>query len=79
MARLSDASGVVLDEEGLEVFAVNASGMCLLEALRDGVVDRAELVEQLMEGFDVDRTTAEADVESFVRGAIRNLSRRDVG
>jgi hypothetical protein len=79
VARLSDASGVVMDEEGLEIFAVNASGMCLIEALRNGVVEQAELVERLMEEFDVDRPTAESDVESFVRGAIHDLLRRDVG
>jgi hypothetical protein len=77
VARLSDTSGVVLDEAGLKVFAVNASGMCVLESLQSGVVGRGELVEKLMEAFDVDRATAEADVDLFVQTAVRDLVQRD--
>jgi hypothetical protein len=79
VARLGDGSGVVLDQKGSEVFAVNASGMCLLDALRNGIVDPAELSDRLMEEFHVDRSTAEKDVESFVREAVGDLLQRGTG
>jgi hypothetical protein len=63
---LADASGVVLDVDTLQVFSLNVTGAFLLDALRDGVTKREELVERLLGEFDVLRATAEEDVEGFL-------------
>jgi hypothetical protein len=64
--RLADHSGVILDIDSLQVFSVNDTGMCLVEALRDGVDDHEGLVRRIVDDFEVDRETAAADVDAFV-------------
>jgi hypothetical protein len=71
--RLADQSGVVLDIDSLQVFSVNDTGMCLVEALRDGIDDHEGLVNRLVEEFDVDRETAAGDVDAFVEELARCL------
>lgn len=76
--RLADHSGVILDIDSLRVFSVNQTGMCLVEALRDGVNDHAGLVRRVVEEFDVDTATAAKDVDSFVEELARYLVDRRV-
>jgi len=64
--RLADHSGVILDIDSLQVFSVNDTGMCLVEALRDGIDDHQGLVRRVVEEFEVDPGTAAADVDLFV-------------
>jgi hypothetical protein len=64
--RLADHSGVILDIDSLQVFSVNDTGMCLVEALREGIDDHDGLVNRIVEEFDVDRETAAGDVDAFV-------------
>ncbi|MCG6948579.1 MAG: PqqD family protein [Acidobacteria bacterium] len=64
--RLADHSGVLLDIDSLRVYSLNETGMCLIEALREGVDDHDALVQRIIEEFEVDRTTAAADVDAFV-------------
>jgi len=64
--RLADHSGVILDVDSLQVFSLNDTGMCLVEALREGVDDHDGLVKRLMSQFDVDEVTAAGDVDTFV-------------
>jgi len=64
--RLADHSGVILDIDSLQVFSVNDTGMCLVEALRDGIDDHQGLVRRVVEEFEVDLGTAAADVDAFV-------------
>jgi hypothetical protein len=71
--RLADHSGVILDIESLQVFSVNDTGMCLVEALRDGVEDRDGLVQRIVDEFEVDPETASADVDAFVDELARYL------
>jgi hypothetical protein len=71
--RLADHSGVILDIDSLRVFSVNETGMCLVEALRDGVDDHDGLVGRIVAEFDVDREEAAADVDSFVAELSRYL------
>ena len=71
--RLADHSGVVLDIDSLQVFSVNETGMCLVEALRDGVDDHEGLVQRIVELFEVDRETAASDVDAFVDELARYL------
>jgi hypothetical protein len=71
--RLADHSGVVLDIDSLQVFSVNETGMCLVEALRDGVEDHESLVQRIVDQFEVDRKTAASDVDSFVDELARYL------
>jgi hypothetical protein len=71
--RLADQSGVILDLDSLQVFSVNDTGMCLVEALRDGVEDHEGLVKRIVEEFEVDRETAAADVDAFIEELTRYL------
>ena len=71
--RLADQSGVILDVDSLQVFSVNETGMCLVEALRDGVDDHEGLVQRIVELFEVDRETAASDVDAFVDELARYL------
>lgn len=64
--RLADHSGVILDIDSLKVFSVNDTGMCLVEALRDGIDDHDGLVQRIVEEFDVAPDIAAADVDGFV-------------
>jgi hypothetical protein len=64
--RLADHSGVILDIDSLQVFSVNDTGMCMVEALRDGIDDHEGLVQRIVEEFEIDRETAAADVNAFV-------------
>ena len=74
--RLADHSGVILDIDSLQVFSVNETGMCLVEALRDGVDNHEGLVRRIVEEFEVDPVEAEADVDSFVEELSRYLTDR---
>ena len=74
--RLADHSGVILDIDSLQVFSVNETGMCLVEALRDGVDDHEGLVRRIVEEFEGDPVEAEADVDSFVEELSRYLTDR---
>jgi hypothetical protein len=76
--RLADHSGVILDVDSLQVFSLNDTGMCLVEALRDGVDDHDGLVEKLVAKFEVDEATAAADVNAFVEELARYLVDRRI-
>lgn len=71
--RLADHSGVILDLDSLHVYSVNDTGMCLVEALRDGVEDHEGLVRRLVEEFDVEPEEAASDVDAFVEELARYL------
>jgi hypothetical protein len=71
--RLADHNGVILDIDSLQVFSVNDTGMCLVEALRDGINDNEGLVSRIVEAFEVDRETAAGDVDAFVEELARYL------
>jgi hypothetical protein len=75
-ARLSDGSGVVLDVDAVVAYAVNDTGMCLVEGIREGALDRQMLVERLVREFDVDAATAAADIDEFVLGLLEVLEER---
>lgn len=61
---LSD-TGFVFDPYSGSTFTVNATGLCILRALAEGV-GRAEVVRRLREGFDAPPAEIEADVDDFV-------------
>ena len=71
--RLADHSGVILDLDSLQVYSVNETGMCLVEALRDGVEDHDGLVRRLIEEFDVEPEEAASDIDAFVEELARYL------
>jgi hypothetical protein len=71
--RLADHSGVILDIDSLQVFSVNETGMCLVEALREGIDDHHGLVQRIVDEFEVDRETAARDVDAFVDELARFL------
>jgi hypothetical protein len=71
--RLADHSGVILDIDSLQVFSVNETGMCLVQAIRDGIDDHDGLVSRIVEEFEVDRETASGDVDAFVEELTRYL------
>jgi hypothetical protein len=57
---------VILDIDAYEVYSLNQTGHCIVEALREGIDDHEGLVRRLMEVFEVDRATAAGDVDAFV-------------
>jgi hypothetical protein len=56
---------VALDLRESRYLAVNETGKHLWSALAEGAT-RDELVQGLVDGFDVERSRAEADVDAFV-------------
>ncbi len=56
---------VVLDRAGSVYLAVNAAGATLWPAIVEGAT-RRQLVQILLDTFDVDPARAEADVDAFV-------------
>lgn len=64
--KLVDGTGVILDVDTLKVFTLNETGMFLVEALGEGVEQRADLVARLVESFEVDEDVASADVDAFI-------------
>jgi hypothetical protein len=73
LAKLEDQSSIMLDVNAIEVYAVNPTGTCLVEAMRDGVVDHRGLVARLMAEFAVDAATAASDVDEFVEEILRQF------
>ena len=71
--RLADESGVILDVESLQAYSLNATGMALVEAIRAGATTREQLVDGLVEQFDVDPATACDDVDRFVDQLVAHL------
>ena len=71
--RLADHSGVILDFDSLQVYSVNDTGKCLVEALRDGVEDHEGLVRRLVEELEVEPEEAASDVDLFVEELARSL------
>src|SRR5262249_42545890 len=60
-----DGEVVALDEQTFVYLNANATASVLWTSLAAGAT-REELVERLVDGFDVDRATAETDVDAFV-------------
>jgi len=58
-------SGFVFDPYSGATFSVNASGLCLLEGLKDGL-DRAGLLGRLEERFDTTGADLERDLDEFL-------------
>ena len=56
---------VVLDRAGSVYLAVNAAGAALWPAIVEGAT-RSQLVQVLLDSFDVERARAERDVDVFV-------------
>ena len=76
--KLVDGTGVILDVDSLQVFTLNQTGMFVVEAIADGVVDRDGLVERMVAAFEVDEGTAGVDVDAFVEDLMRFLvAKRD--
>ena len=57
---------VAVDTRKSVYLAVNKSGSILWPALLDGA-SRSELVERLVDAFELDQTSAERDVDDFVQ------------
>jgi hypothetical protein len=74
--RLADATGVILDVDTLQVFSLNETAMFLVEAMRGGATTREALVARLVEEFEVDETTAGADIDAFIAELVRHLVER---
>lgn len=63
--REVDGQVVVLDRAGSVYLAVNAAGAALWPAIVEGAT-RSQLVQVLLDTFDVERDRAERDVDVFV-------------
>jgi hypothetical protein len=69
----TDGETVLLDLRSSTYFVVNETGTCLLPLLLDGA-ERQELLQTLLETFDVEEEQAEADLDQFVE----DLRRQDL-
>ena len=69
--REIDGEVVVLDVERSHYLNLNATGCVLWLLLAEGATKR-QLVDKLIEEFDVDEPTARDDVEAFVSGCREN-------
>jgi len=70
---LDDGTGVVLDLGSSRILALNATGMFVVEEIiqRSGTVD--DLIEALTGAFEVDRASAERDVQELLDQLARHL------
>jgi hypothetical protein len=75
LETLDDGSGVILNLEGSQVLSLNDSGMCVVESIRRGLATAEELVEALMDEFEVDADTARRDIDSLIVGLHHELAK----
>ena len=68
--QVTDGETVLLDLRSSTYFVVNETGTCLLPLLVQGA-GRQELLDTLLETFDVGEAEAAADLDRFV-GDLRN-------
>lgn len=66
VTRLAGGSGVVLHAASLRSRTLNPVGMSLLDALAARAKSDADLADDLVLRYDVDRVTALRDVEAFL-------------
>jgi hypothetical protein len=66
VTRLAEGSGVVLHVPTLRSCTLNPAGMLLLAALAAGATGAAELTDDLVKRYDVDRATAQSDAEALL-------------
>lgn len=77
--RIIDGEAVILQVATTTYYSLNPTGTVLWELLRDGAT-RDEMVGRLLETFDVDRPTAERDVDALLEDLAReNLVATDEG
>lgn len=63
---LADGSGVLLDIAASQVITLNETSVFLTEAIQAGASDTEQLVQQLVDAYDVDEATAHEDVARFI-------------
>ena len=63
--REIDGEIIALEASGSRYVAANGSGTLLWRALAAGTT-RDELVDELVQAYEVDRTRAEADTDTFL-------------
>jgi hypothetical protein len=63
--RSVEGEVLALDVDAATYIAANASGTVLWERLADGAT-REQLVEALVEAYEIERPQAETDVDAFV-------------
>jgi hypothetical protein len=61
----SGESTVILDEIGEQYFATNPAGSMLWNRLREGTT-REDMVDALIERYEIDRSRAEQDVAAYI-------------
>jgi hypothetical protein len=76
--REIDGEVVVLDVEGSHYLNLNETAAALWTMLADGATER-QLVTKLIDEFDVDESTARADVQAFVSSCRENRLLADSG
>ncbi len=59
-------NGFIFDPLGGATFSVNATGLCVLQALKEGL-DREAIAERLSERFEKAGPDPARDVDDFVR------------
>ena len=63
--ELADGTGVVLHLQGGEIYALNETGMFIVDRLSGGEDDPQRLAAAMAQHFDIDLDTARRDLERF--------------
>ena len=71
---LEDNSGVLLDLEREQLMTLNATGMCVVQAVEAGGATRDALADALVRRFEVVPEAARCDVDAFLRELDRALA-----
>jgi hypothetical protein len=66
LTELADGTGVILHLETKFYYTLNATGVEVWKAIGTGAKTERDVVEKLVEQFDVDVQTASADVASVL-------------
>jgi len=70
---MDDGSGILLDSEREALFNLNATGLFIIERIREGCGSLKALADALAGAFEVDQKRARVDAEKFVTGLSASL------
>lgn len=71
--RLGDGTAVLLDGDGEELMTLNEAGRRLIDWIDDGAETLPELVDRMMEFYEVERDVAHDDAKGFVEEVAETL------
>ena len=64
--RLDDGTAVLLDKDGEELMSLNEAGRRLIDWIDEGADTLPDLVDRMMDFYEVERDVAHDDAKGFV-------------